>query len=313
MAAYASVFRETRPATAVVGAGAVGRVLAHRLKERGYPVLAAISRTRLRAERLGSDVGATVFSDDVTDLPPVTRLVALCVPDRTIRGVAEALARTSHPWRETVVFHTSGALPARELGPLADAGATVLSFHPLQTFTPKSTTGALDDVYYAIEGAPKAIAAGIELATALGGRYLVLTEDVKPRYHLAASVASNFTVVLEAIVQEILGTIDIDRETASEVMRPLVQGTLDNLARMTPEDALSGPIARGDVDTVRNHGLALRRHLPHLAPFYASMGLEAVRVAVRSGRLDPNQADRMLDLLHKLVTIPIPKTSAEAA
>jgi predicted short-subunit dehydrogenase-like oxidoreductase (DUF2520 family) len=313
MAAYTSVFRENRPATAIIGAGAVGRVLAHRLKERAYPVLATISRTRLRAERLGSDVGATVFSDDVADLPPVARVVALCVPDRAIRSVAEELARTNHPWRETVVFHTSGALPARELSPLAEAGATVLSFHPLQTITAKSTAGSLDDIYYAIEGTPKAIAAGVELASALGGRYLVLTEDVKPRYHLAASVASNFTVVLEALVQEILGTIDIDRETAAEVMRPLIRGTLDNLTRMTPEDALSGPISRGDVDTVRNHGLALRRHLPHLAPFYASMGLEAVRVAVRSGRLDPTQADRMLDLLHKLVTIPIPRASAEAA
>ena len=190
----------------------------------------------------------------------------------------------------------------------------MLSFHPLQSLTPQSDASALSGVYAGIEGEAQAVAAGVELAANLGMRYLVLSADQKPRYHLAASVASNYLVTLNAVVQQIMGSLDIDRETAQAVMAPLVRGTLDNLDASTPEDALTGPIVRGDLDTVREHGLALRRHLPSLVPVYASLAMETVTLAVRSSRLDPAQAEAMLDLINKMVTIPLPsKTTASAA
>lgn len=306
MTAYAAAFNDPRPAVTVIGAGAMGRALALRLHERGYPVLAVISQTRPHAEELARAVEARVASDSLHDLPAESRLVVCCVPDARVGEIAGRLSRISHPWRKTVVLHTSGALAANALAPLAAEGARTLSFHPLQTLTKTSAPSALDGVYVGIEGEPPALAAGIELAVGLGMRYLILSADAKPRYHLAASIASNFLVTLQSIVQQLLQGLDIDRATAQEVMAPLVRGTLDNLAASTPEDALTGPILRGDLETIHKHGLALRRHTPHLVPVYASLAMETVTLAVRSSRLDPSRAEEILALLDKMVTLPLP-------
>ena len=313
MVAYASAFKDSRPGVTLVGAGALGRVLAARLHERGYPVLGVVSKTREHAEALGRKVEARIYSSDIHDLPPATRLLILCVPDGALEKLAEKLRQLMHPWRQTVVLHTSGALPARVLQPLENEGARILSFHPLQALTPRSDASALDGVYAGIEGEAPAVAAGVELAANLGMRYLVLSAEDKPRYHLAATIASNYLVTLQAIVQQVAESLAIDRDTAQAVMAPLVRGTLDNLEASTPEDALTGPVVRGDLDTVRQHGLALRRDLPALVPVYAALAMETVTLAVRSGRLDPAQAEEMLDLIDKMVTLPLPARKASAA
>ena len=138
-------------------------------------------------------------------------------------------------------------------------------------------------------------------------RYIILTAEAKPRYHLAASIASNFLVTLQSLVQQVFQTLDIDRATAQEVMAPLVRGTLDNLAASSPEESLTGPILRGDLETVHKHGLALRRYLPHLVPVYASLAMETAMLAVRSSRLDPAQAESVVALLDKMVSLPLPQ------
>ncbi len=306
MTAFASAFKEARPGVAIVGAGAVGHALALRLADRGYPVLAVLSRTRTRAEALAQAVGAPVASDRLSDLPAGARLVLICVGDESIADVAESLTAVRHPWRDTVVAHTSGALGANILEALAGEGADTLSFHPLQALTEQSGSESLDGVYVGLEGSPRAVGAGIELAVGLGLRYLVLTAEAKARYHVAAVVASNFLVALTAMVQEILHSIDVPRDDSYAMVEPLVRGTLQNLARSTPEEALTGPVVRGDLETLRRHGLALRQHLPQLVPSYAALSIEAVRVAVRSGRLDPRRADEVLALMQRLVTTPLP-------
>ncbi len=310
MTAYAAAFRDTRPATALVGAGAMGRVLAERLHAHGYPIVAVLSRTAESAETLARTVGARVHSDTLHHLPPETQLVACCVPDGALPEVGRRLSRVAHPWERTLVLHTSGALPADVLRPLAEQGARLLSFHPLQALTAESDASALDGVYAGIEGAPAAVAAGIELAATLGMRYLVLAAEDKPRYHLAASMASNFLVTLHALVEQVLGSLAIDRATAQEIMAPLVRGTLANLEASSPEDALTGPIARGDLETVHRHGLALRRHFPHLVPVYAALALETIPLAVRTGTLSPERAEEAAALLGKMVTVPIPPAAA---
>jgi predicted short-subunit dehydrogenase-like oxidoreductase (DUF2520 family) len=251
-------------------------------------------------------VGAPVASNELTALPPAVRLVLVCVDDDAVADVAEALTAVRHPWRETVVAHTSGALTSSSLAAIADEGADTLSFHPLQALTSDSGAEALDGVYVGLEGSQRAVGAGIELAVGLGLRYLVLSPEAKARYHVAAVVASNFQVTLTAVVQEILNSIDVPRDDSQAMIEPLVRGTLANLARSTPEEALTGPVVRGDLDTLRRHGLTLRQHLPQLVPVYAAMTVEAVRVAVRSGRLDPRQADEVLALMQRLVTTPLP-------
>lgn len=304
--AYTSIFRSTHPDVTIIGAGAVGGVLAKRLHVSGYPVTAVLSRNQESAVIVAREVEAAIASSNLRDLPADTRLLIIAVPDDAIGLLAEQLAYLAHPWKETLVVHTSGALSTSVLAPLASRGAQLLGFHPLQTLTRSSGPEALNNTYAGIEGEPPAIAAGIEIAVNLDMRYVVLSAESKMRYHLAASMASNFLVTLTAVVQQILTSLEIDRATAQRLIQPLMQTTLDNLAGNPPEDVLTGPIVRGDLDTLTGHGLALRRYLPHLVPVYAALAAETVPLAVRSSRLSPEQADEVLELIARMVTIPLP-------
>jgi predicted short-subunit dehydrogenase-like oxidoreductase (DUF2520 family) len=306
---YAAAIRDLRPNVTLIGAGAVARALGIRMVDREYPVLGVIGRS-INTERLGREIQAPLVSDQMRDLPGQTRLVLMCVPDDVISELAEQLSTVPHEWEKTVVAHTSGALPASILKPLAEKGARVLSFHPLQTLTRESPPSALDGVYVGLEGRPQPVAAGIELATNLGMRYLVVTPETKPLYHLAASMASNYLVTLTSVVQQVLSTLDVDRASAQDIIEPLIRGTLDNLARSTPEDALTGPVVRGDLETLRQHGLALRRYLPHLVPVYAALAAETVPLAIRSSRLDPDRAREVLNLIEKMVSLPLPRSES---
>jgi predicted short-subunit dehydrogenase-like oxidoreductase (DUF2520 family) len=296
---------------AVVGAGAVGTALARRLAEQGRPVQAILSRDRADAQALAERVGASVASDAWTDLPEAVRVVFLCVPDDALPDVARALAAVAHPWTRTVVGHTSGARTAAVLAPLADAGAATLSFHPLQTFTPDTPPDAFADVAIGIEGAPAAVAAGTALARALGARPVELSARGKALYHCAAALASNGLVALMAVVEELLAAADVEGEEASAaaLMAPLVEQTWANLRSATPEGVLTGPVARGDRDTVAAHLEALREEAPHLLPLYAALSTEMARVAVRGGQTEAPSAEEVLQMLQRA----LPSSSDDSA
>ncbi len=294
---------ENASPVAVVGAGALGTALARRLALRGYPVRAILSRTPASARALADTVGASVASDEWTALPDPVRLVLLCVPDDQIPPVAEALAGVDHPWARTVVAHTSGARTAEALAPLAREGAPTLSFHPLQTFTLDTPPDAFADIVVGVEGSDAAVSAGTALARALGARPVVLTRRNKALYHCAAALASNGLVALMAVVEEIFSaaTLDDQEESAANLVGPLVQQTLENLESASPEQALTGPVARGDAATVEAHLKALQEEAPHLVPLYAALSTEMTRTAVRGGQLDGDTAEAMLHLLQNTV------------
>ena len=283
---------------AIIGAGALGSALAQRLAARGYVVEAILSRTAARARALAATVKAPVASEALDDLPDGVGFVFCCVPDDAIGTVARRLGAARSDWSGTTVAHTSGALTAAALYPLGEQGAARLSFHPLQTFTPASPPGVFDGIYVVLEGDAEAVALGTRVAGDLGAESLTLAPEAKMRYHLAASMASNFFLTLMALVGEVLADAGIDRRQGAALMQPLVEGTWRNLIRHLPEDVLTGPIARGDRRTVSAHLDALADHLPHLIPVYAALGAEAVRVAIRSGKLDPDDAQQVLDTLH---------------
>ena len=221
--------------------------------------------------------------------------------------MGEALAKVDHPWPDTTVAHTSGAKTAAALALLGEQGAATMSFHPLQTFAEDASPEAFTDVVVGLEGDDRAVAAGKTLARALGARPLRLTPEDKARYHAAAALASNGLVALLAVVEEVFSASNRDPETpgsALNLVEPLIDQTLENLHQGTLEGVLTGPVARGDEDTIRAHLDALTDETPHLVPLYAALSTEMVRVAVRGGHLSPAQADGLLDML---------RTAADAA
>ncbi|GIV60811.1 DUF2520 domain-containing protein [Rhodocaloribacter litoris] len=290
------------PRFALIGAGGLGTALGLRLAACGYTVRAVVSRSGVSARRLAARVGAVATPLD--DLPGDVEVVLCCVPDDALAPLVEALSRLPRDWAGTVVAHTSGTRSSEALAPLARRGALTLRFHPLQSFPPGSPPERFDGIYVGLEGRPAARAFGERLATGLGARPVTIPAGAGPRYHLAATLASNFLVTLMALAAEVLAGAGFDRPTARAMLQPLVEGTWRNLADRLPEEALTGPVARGDRETVRRHLQALHQDLPHLLPVYAALTGETVRVAVRSGRLNPEDARSLLDLLHAALDPP---------
>lgn len=291
-----------KPEIAVLGPGAVGSALALGLSEAGYHLSRIVARRLERARALSDRVPDAVASDRISDLPGTADFVFVAVSDDAILPVASRLAAEGGPWEGTIVAHVSGLHTGDALEPLRRAGAHALSFHPLQTFAGDGAATTLQGITIALEGDAEALEPAGRIAEDLGARPFRLPTEDKALYHLGATVASNFLVTLLAVVEEIFHAMGRETEGAVALVAPLVERTWRNLVAVGPEQALTGPIVRGDLSTTAAHMEAIRERLPHLAPFFVALAAETVRLAVRSGRLPAARAEQLLDRLADLVT-----------
>jgi predicted short-subunit dehydrogenase-like oxidoreductase (DUF2520 family) len=174
--------------------------------------------------------------------------VLLCVPDAQIETAAQTL--TAHPGR--LVGHTSAATTLAALG-----AHEAFSLHPLMTVTPEGApfAGATAAVAGATE---RALAYADGLARALGMRPVHIADAHRAAYHAAACIASNFLITLEDVAERLAATAGLDREPLAQ----LVAASVANWATLGPERALTGPIARGDEDTVARQRKAVAERLP---------------------------------------------------
>lgn len=219
----------TLDAIAIVGAGRMGSALAAALTTAGVSVEGPLRRGEAPSE----DVAA----------------VLLCVPDSQIESAANTL--TVHPGR--LVGHTSAATTLAALG-----AHEAYSLHPLMTVTPEGAPFA--GATAAVAGATqRALGYADALARALDMRPVQIADADRAAYHAAASIASNFLVTLEDVAERLARTAGLDREPLAQ----LVAATVANWATLGPERALTGPIARGDEDTVARQRAAIAERLPH--------------------------------------------------
>ena len=230
-------------------------------------------------------------------LPKETGLIVCCVPDDALPKIASQLAQIPHNWAACTVAHTSGALEANVLNPLANQGAALLSFHPLQTFAKQASPEVFEGIYIGLEGDPLAIQLGEKLAELLGSMPFVLPTGSKPAYHLAAAMASNYLVTLMEAATKALPPLDLPSNNPLHIFQPLVTQTWQNLLNHSPQDALTGPIARGDWHTVEKHLKTLTTLPDGVGRLYRSLGHETIRLAVDAGRLTSKQAEEGYALL----------------
>lgn len=227
-------------------------------------------------------------------VPDGTTILLLAVSDAALGDVAYDYARVGPAPRGCVVLHMSGALSTDVLAPLHGVGYAIGSFHPLQSVADPWQSGErLIGIAYALAGEPAAIAAGRRLTSELSGLSLVIAPHLRPVYHAAAVTASNHLVALLAAAVRMLVRAGVTEDDALPALMPLVRGTLDNIAQLGVPAAMTGPIARGDVDTVRLH---LARLSDAERAVYCCLGLELLRLA-RSAGLDERRAEHLHSLL----------------
>jgi predicted short-subunit dehydrogenase-like oxidoreductase (DUF2520 family) len=276
-----------------IGAGTVGTALSARLSGRAYAVVAVSSRSQASAQNLAQAVnGCRVF--DSQGVADNAELIFITTPDDAIAQVASRIKW--HPGQGVV--HCSGADSTAILRPAKDSGAEVGVFHPLQTFA--SVKQAMENMpgsTFALEAGEPLLKTLKDMANALGGQWVELKAGDKVLYHAAAVIACNYMVTLLKLATDLWQTFDVPPQQATRALLPLLRGAIHNIETVGIPQCLTGPIARGDVGTIRKHLDALEQTAPHLVATYRELGLQTIPIAVAKGRIDKNQAEELRVIL----------------
>ncbi|MDQ3054968.1 MAG: DUF2520 domain-containing protein [Actinomycetota bacterium] len=278
----------------IIGAGRVGAVLGAALSESGHRVVAATAvstASRDRAARLLP--GAALLPAD--EVIARVDLILLAVPDDTLTDLVRGLAESGNFAHGQIVVHTSGAHGLAVLQPAIDRGVLPLALHPVMTFA-----GRPEDVHR-LSGVPFGVTANDEhravaetLVLELGGEPVWVEESARTLYHAALVVGSNHLVTLVAEARDLLRTAGV--EDPARLLAPLLGAALDNSLRYG-DKALTGPVSRGDVGTVRRHLRTLVEQAPDSVASYVALARRTAQRALASGRLKRHEATPLLDLL----------------
>ena len=268
-----------KPRVAIVGAGNFGSALAVALRQAGYAIEAVIARargeshqgeSRKRTQNLAAQVGARALHD----LSAVRgELIWFCVPDAEIARAAKSLAKKIE-WKGRVALHSSGAFTSDELAVLRRRGASVASVHPLMTFV-RGSRPSLAGVSFAVEGDPAALRSARRVIRDVGGRAYSIRKKDKAAYHAWGTFASPLLTALLATTEQVAGLAGVTRKAARRRMIPILLQTLANYAAFGAAGGFSGPIVRGDVNTVKRH-LSVLRGTP-AAEVYAALARAALQ------------------------------------
>jgi predicted short-subunit dehydrogenase-like oxidoreductase (DUF2520 family) len=229
--------------------------------------------------------------------PPAGACVLIAVPDGSVPGVASDLAAAGVTEGPCTALHLSGALVSSALDVLRERGYAIGSLHPLQTVAdPASGPERLRGAFFTFEGEPGARGVAGEVVRAAGGYMLDLPPGNKGRYHAACVFASNYLVTCAAVATRLLATaMGLEEREAAQALAPLWRGSIANLERLGARKALTGPVARGDVATVKASLSELTgvdndlyRQLALGALGLASVDLPAERVAALRDVLEGN-------------------------
>ena len=273
-----------KPTIAIVGAGSLATFLAVALNDAGFTVNEILARDSPRSLRKARSLAAKVGAQGVTAHSAAldATLLWFCVPDREIRRAASALA--DHLVARALVhqkaiarcaLHSSGALSSGELNPLHTAGAAVASAHPLMTFV-AGAHPSLTGVPFAIEGDDEATRVARRIVRELGGESFSLPAARKAAYHAWATMTSPLLLAFLVTLEEAAHAAGLTRQDARRKSLPIIQQTLANYSRLGPAQSFSGPLVRGDAETVARHLAVLKKH-PGAREVYVALARAALR------------------------------------
>jgi predicted short-subunit dehydrogenase-like oxidoreductase (DUF2520 family) len=276
---------DSEPRTAIVGTGRVAQAFGRLLAEAGHPPVAVGGRTPAHAERAASFIGPTVKVLRIRDVPAVADRVVIAVSDQAIGAAADELALST--FSLDVALHTSGAHGPELLSVLAERGAACGVLHPLQTIADRSLgVKALRGASYGIGGDAAAVEWAEQVVAIAGGTALRIAPTGFASYHAGAVMASNAVVAAVDAAVVLLGAAGVDRIAALRAIRPLCLTSAGNALDLGPEAALTGPVQRGDAETIRIHRAALDAAPRYVADLYRAASRALLDIARRKGLSD---------------------------
>jgi len=274
----------------IIGPGHVGRGLFRAFRASAVEVVGLHGKRPSGVATSTGNIPADVSAANVV-------IVAVRDPqlDETISEVAVA-ANDGRIARGTVILHTSAIAEPAGLKALAQAGFAGGTFHPLVPFSdPETSAELLRKGWIGIDGDNAAKNASRRLAGHIGARVLEIPLGKKPAYHAAAVISSNFPVILASVAGHLLHDLGIPDASAYQAVESLMSGALTNMKQALPDDALTGPIVRGDAETVSKHLRALHGH-GAASEVYRSLSAAAIEIAQRRG-VDPKKLAALAGML----------------
>ena len=272
-------------AVGIIGAGRVGTALATLWHEAGLKVVAISSLHAERSETLAAVLpGARAVPTD--EMAALCDVVVICVPDDVIPVLVSDL--TQQDWTGCIVAHVSGAVPVSVLDPVRLCGAMIGGIHPALAFTEvDAARREVPGATFALEAAESyALDILNHLVKVLRGRVILLQPETRPIYHAALVILSNYTVTLYAVAARLLNEVHAEKTDAHQVLLSLLHSTVANLDQVGIPDALTGPLVRGDVQTIHAHIQALAFD-PDLQELYRNLGRHTLPlVQARGGDVD---------------------------
>jgi len=274
----------------IAGTGRVAQALGRLLHQRGHLITAIAGRDLRRTSEAAAFIGMNVRSVSLPDLPRAASHVIVAVPDDALPLVARTLAGSEAPIR--VALHTCGSRGPEALAGLAERGASygalrsygasLGTLHPLQTISTREQGAAdLPGSYFGITASGEALEWALEICGALDGHPLVIAPERRPLYHAAAVMASNYIVAMIDAAAMLMERAGVAADQALPALAPLIEASVRNSLNSGPVQALTGPIERGDEQTIASHVRALGDAPESVRNLYRSAGLHAANIARR--------------------------------
>ncbi|MBK6914843.1 MAG: DUF2520 domain-containing protein [Ignavibacteriales bacterium] len=240
----------------IIGAGKFAFSFAPALLKNNFRIESIISRSLQSARTLAVKVSAKNYSNKISNLSSVCNLVFICVPDDQIKKVAIKISKLKLQFEKIIFIHTSGAKTSEELSSLKIKGAQTASFHLMQTFPSKKQTEILN-TFTAIECSNISLQNElIHFAKSLKLTAIILSASDKMLYHLGGVFAANF-LSANFLSAENIFPAKLKKQSA-KILKPIAEATLRNIIKHSAAESISGPIDRGDVETIKSHVRALK-------------------------------------------------------
>ena len=270
-----------------VGAGVLGSGLALALSAAGWRVTAIASRTYSSAERVAGLIDECAALATAQQVAYACDLVFITTPDSAIAEVS----REVH-WRpDQGVAHCCGAASTELLATAANAGAAVGAMHPFQTFAaiegPDQAADRLQGVTFAVSATDWLTEFLPSLAKSLGGRSIEIPDGIRPLYHASAVLSCGYLSTLLDAAVGLWVSMGFTEEDGVSASVPLARATIEAIERQGPANAVTGPVVRGDADTVAAHLASLAEHAAHLLPLYRQLTESSLHLAQTKGIEEP--------------------------
>ncbi len=277
----------------LIGAGRAGTAFTLAMNKAGYSVAGVSSKSLSSAMKAANLLQCDHYSTDNCAFIVESDIIVIATPDREILPVSENLAASGLCGKGQLYIHLSGAVSSDALLPIGQSGSAICSVHPMQALLePHKAAMDLAGSWFCLEGSPDGILLANSMVDTLSGKRVEISKQHKAKYHAALCISSNFLVSLQGLAVQLLEDVGFERQQSLDALLPLIHGAVSNLTEAGLPAALTGPIRRGDTQTVVSHLNALSS-VADIQAVYRVLAMQTVRLTQQLGELDDDNIDQL--------------------